>query len=223
MRDLNQGDSHRVFKNGTHKLTQMLTYNTRLSQLTLPEYGRNIQRMVDHCLTIEDRTERTDCAYSIIRSMGNLFPELRAPENEHKLWDHLAIMSGFRLDIDYPCEVIKEADLQTLPQRVQYSRSPLRYRHYGRLTQQLVDTVASMEEGEERNEAILLLANHMKKQMLAVNADGVDDMKIFKDLLELSHGAIRLENSNVHLHEFKEVVQQTSSKKKKKKNQSQLL
>ena len=78
----------------------MLTYNTRLSQLVLPEYGRNIQRMVDHCLTIEDREERTLCAYSIIKSMGNLFPELRAPENEHKLWDHLAIMAHFQLDID---------------------------------------------------------------------------------------------------------------------------
>ncbi len=197
----------------------MLIYNTRLTQLALPEYGRNIQRMVDHCLTIEDRMERTECAYSIIRSMGNLFPELRAPENEHKLWDHLAIMSGFRLDIDFPCDVIEEADLKTLPQRVEYVQTPLRHRHYGRLTQQLVDTVASMEDGDERNGAILLLANHMKKQMLAVNADGVDDTKIFKDLLELSHGAIRLENSDIRLHEFKEVVQQATGKKKKKKNQ----
>lgn len=198
----------------------MLTYNTRLSQLVLPEYGRNIQRMVDHCLTIEDRNERTDCAYSIIRSMGNLFPELRAPENEHKLWDHLAIMSGFRLDIDYPYEVIQEADLQTLPQRVEYSQTPLRYRHYGRLTQQLVNIVAEMNEGEERDEAIMLLANHMKKQMLAVNADGVDDAKIFKDLMELSHGAIRLENSDYRLHEFKEIPQTTAGKKKKKKGQN---
>lgn len=206
-----------------HRLTHMLTYNTRLSQLALPEYGRNIQRMVDHCLTIEDRNERTECAYSIIRSMGNLFPELRAPENEHKLWDHLAIMSGFRLDIDFPCDVIQEEDLLTLPQRVEYKQSPLRYRHYGRLTQQLIDTVASMEEGEERDEAVLLLANHMKKQMLAVNSDGVDDMKIFKDLMELSHGAIRLENSDIRLHEFKEVVQPANGKKKKKKNQNQMI
>ena len=93
----------------------MLNYNTRLKQLVLPEYGRNIQRMVDYCLSIEDRDERTVCAHTIVRSMGNLFPELRAPENEHKLWDHLMIMSDFKLDIDFPCAVISEADLATTP------------------------------------------------------------------------------------------------------------
>lgn len=199
----------------------MLTYNTRLSQLVLPEYGRNIQRMVDHCLTIEDREERTLCAYSIIKSMGNLFPELRAPENEHKLWDHLAIMAHFQLDIDYPCDVIQADELHTLPEKVPYTQAPMRYRHYGHLTQQLIDTVAAMEEGPERDEATRLLANHMKKQMLAVNADGVEDAKIFKDLAEMSHGALRPDTQKMRLHEFREQVQ-PAGKKKKKKNQSLL-
>ena len=201
----------------------MLNYNTRLSRLILPEYGRNIQRMVDHCLTIEDRDERTKCAYSIVKSMGNLFPELRAPENEHKLWDHLAIMSDFKLDIDFPCNVIQAADLHTQPTPVNYNQGAIRYRHYGRLTQQLVDKVASMEDSAERNEAIVLLANHMKKKMLAVNTDGVDDVKIFKDLMELSHGALRLNTNDFRLHEFKEIPQQTTGKKKKKKNINSLL
>lgn len=200
----------------------MLNYNTRLSQLVLPEYGRNIQRMVDHCLTIEDRTERTVCAYSIIKSMGNLFPELRAPENEHKLWDHLAIMSQFRLDIDYPCEVIQADALRTAPERVPYSQAPMRYRHYGRLTQQLIDVVSAMENGPEREDALILLANHMKKQMLAVNADGVEDTKVFKDLMEMSHGVLRLDPQQVRLHEFREQPQ-PAGKKKKKKNSNSLL
>lgn len=100
----------------------MLTYNTGLQQLVLPEYGRNIQRMVDHCLSIKDRDERTACAHSIIRSMGNLFPELRAPENEHKLWDHLMIMARFNLDIDFPCEVIQAADLPHFRKRCHIRR-----------------------------------------------------------------------------------------------------
>ena len=207
-----------------HALTPkyMLNYNTKLARLILPEYGRNIQRMVDYCLTIEDKDERTQCAYSIVKSMGNLFPELRAPENEHKLWDHLAIMSDFKLDIDFPCDVIQAADLHTQPATVSYNPGAIKYRHYGRLTQQFIDKVASMEEGEERDEAIRLLANHMKKQMLAVNTDGVDDAKVFKDLMELSHGTVRLSQDELRLHEFKEIPQATG-KKKKKKNVNTLL
>ena len=196
----------------------MLNYNTRLKQLVLPEYGRNIQRMVDHCLSIEDREERTRCAHTIIRSMGNLFPDLRAQENEHKLWDHLMIMSEFKLDIDFPCPVITEADLTSQPEKVGYASGAMRYRHYGKLTQQMIDKVAAMEEGGERRQVEILLANHMKKQMLAVNSDGVDDIKIFKDLAELSHGAIRLDPEAVRLYEFKEMPVPASGKKKKKKN-----
>lgn len=195
----------------------MLNYNTQQQQLVLPEYGRNIQRMVDHCLTIENREERTICAHTIIKSMGNLFPELRAPENEHKLWDHLMIMSHFQLDIDFPGEVIREEDLTSRPETVPYSQGPIRYRHYGKLTQQMIDKAAVMEPNEERNQVVLLLANHMKKQMLAVNPDGVDDAKIFKDLFEMSQGAINLNSETIRLHEFKEMPVATTGKKKKKK------
>lgn len=195
----------------------MLNYNTGLQQLVLPEYGRNIQRMVDHCLSLTDREERTACAHAIIRSMGNLFPELRAPENEHKLWDHLMIMAGFNLDIDFPCEVIGAADLATPPQTVAYPQAPIRYRHYGKLIHQMIEKASAMEAGHERDQMVLLLANHMKKQMLAVNPDGVDDAKVFKDLLELSHGAIRLDSSTTRLHEFKEMPVAAAGKKKKKK------
>jgi len=81
----------------------MLTYNTQQRRLVLPEYGRNIQKMVDHCLAIEDREERTRCAHAIVGAMANLFPELRSADNSHKLWDHIMIMSYFRLDVDFPC------------------------------------------------------------------------------------------------------------------------
>ncbi len=97
----------------------MLTYNTQQSQLVLPEYGRNIQRMVDHCLTIDDRDERTRCAYTIIKAMGTLFPQLKENEESRRIiWDQLAIMSNFQLDIDYPCEVITAAERQTQPNKL---------------------------------------------------------------------------------------------------------
>lgn len=193
----------------------MLTYNTHLPDLALPEYGRNIQRMVDFCLTIENREERTLCAHTIVRAMGNLFPELRAPENSHKLWDHLMILSGFKLDIDFPCEVIREADLNTTPNHVDYNQHRYGHRHYGKITQDMIKIAAEMPEGAERDELVRLLANQMKKQMLTVNPDGVEDARIFKDLYDISEGRIRLDGSTVRLHEFK--AQPVASGKKKKK------
>ena len=197
----------------------MLNYNTQLKKLILPEYGRNIQQMVDHCISIVDRDERTRCAYSIISTMGNLFPQLRDVEDfRHKLWDHLAIMADFKLDIDYPCEIIKKENLDSLPDRVEYQLSPIRYRHYGKGVELMIAKASVMEEGEERDALISLIAHHMKKLMLAINKDGVDDAKIFKDLAEYSHVAIRLDPETYHLHEFKEAPapQQTGKKKKKK-------
>ncbi len=196
----------------------MLSYNTQLKKLVLPEYGRNIQKMVDHCLTIEDREERTLCAHSIIRTMGNLFPELRnAEDHDRKLWDHLVIMSDFSLDIDFPCEVIKAEALTTEPDKINDNSACKRYRHYGKSLQMMIDKAASMEPSPEKDELILLVANHMKKLMLAVNKDGVDDAKVLKDLAEISHGAIRLNPEEYHLHEFKEAPQPVTGKKKKKK------
>lgn len=194
----------------------MLNYNTNLKQLTLPEYGRNIQRMVDHCLAIEDREDRTRCAHTIVRAMGNLFPELRQDENRHKLWDHLMIMADFRLDIDFPCEVIQAADLKTMPDVVPYPQSRFNMRQYGILTRRMIDQAADMEDGPARDEAILLLANNMKKQMLAVNPDGVEDSKIFADLAELSRSRILLDKETTRLREYKMELPPAKKKKKKK-------
>lgn len=183
----------------------------------LPEYGRNIQQMVDYCKTIEDREERNRCARTIIDTMGNLFPELRdTPDYTHKLWDHLAIMSDFDLDIDYPYEVIQADNLNTAPDPIDYPANNMRFRHYGIAIQRMIDRASVMENGEERDALVYLLANHMKKLMLAVNHDGVDDERVFKDLDILSHGAIRLDSSIMRLHEFREAPQPQTGKKKKK-------
>ncbi|MEE0084956.1 MAG: DUF4290 domain-containing protein, partial [Paludibacteraceae bacterium] len=98
-----------------------MPYNTQMPKLALPEYGRNIQNMVNYCLTIEDREERTNCAYSIIQTMGNLFPHLRDVNDfKHILWDHLAIMADFKLDIDYPYDIIKKEELYEKPEPMPY-------------------------------------------------------------------------------------------------------
>ena len=95
----------------------MMEYNTNQKKLALPEYGRSVQKMVDNAMTIEDREERQKCANTIIRIMSSMFPNTRnLPDYERKLWDHLAIMSDFMLDIDYPFEVIKKEEFHTPPQ-----------------------------------------------------------------------------------------------------------
>ena len=180
----------------------MLTYNSQLKKLVLPEYGRNIQQMVDHCLTIEDRAERTRCAFTIVQNMANMFPQLRGETDyQHKLWDHLMIMSGFQLDVDAPFDdIIKEESLDTKPIPIQYELEP------------------TYPEGEERDALVMLLANHMKKLIFQINNEDVEDAKIFKDLERYSHGAIRLDPQTHHLHEYQIVKPaQPVGKKKKKK------
>ncbi|MBR3101917.1 MAG: DUF4290 domain-containing protein [Muribaculaceae bacterium] len=197
----------------------MLTYNSQLKQLVLPEYGRNIQQMVDHCVTIEDREERNRCAYSIVQIMGNLFPQLRdEADYKHKLWDHLAIMSDFKLDIDFPYPVVSEANLATNPEPIPYALEPIKLRHYGKIIERMIERAAEYPDGEERDALVMLLANHMKKLIFQINKEDVDDAKIFKDLAYYSQGRIRLDPATHMLHEFKEAPQpQNSGKKKKKK------
>ncbi|MDE7396224.1 MAG: DUF4290 domain-containing protein [Muribaculum sp.] len=196
----------------------MLTYNTQQKKILLPEYGRNIQSMVEHCLTIEDREERTRCAYSIVASMGNLFPQLRDnPEYKHKLWDHLAIMSDFSLDIDYPYDVVQKETLDIKPEVILYPQQPIRWRHYGACIEHMIGRAVEMPESPERDALVLMLANHMKKVILNVNPEGVDDERIFKDLAAYSHGAIRLSSENVKLYDFKPETPVVTGKKKRKK------
>ncbi len=153
----------------------MLDYNTQLKKLALPEYGRNIQQMVDYCCKIEDREERTRCAYSIIRSMGNLFPHLRdEADYKHKLWDHLAIMSDFKLDIDYPCEIVKEENLESKPEPMTYKLENIKFRHYGKTIERMIERACEYPEGEERDALVMLIANHMKKLIFQISKEGQD-------------------------------------------------
>lgn len=195
----------------------MLTYNTKLKKIVLPEYGRNIQKMVDHCLTIDDRDRRTKCAYAIVDTLGRLFPPTGDPEEyKRKLWDHLNIMSGFALDIDWPYDVIKSDSLNSLPEPIPSTSEFLTSRQYGRNVEVMVAYAAQMPEGEERYALTLMIANHMKKLLVTSNNDFVEDARIFKDLAALSHGELRLDPETTHLHEYKALAAPTGKKKRKK-------
>lgn len=176
----------------------MMEYNTKQKKLSLPEYGRSVQKMVDHALTIEDREERQHCANTIVRIMASMFPNTRnLPDYEHTLWDHLAIMSDFSLDIDYPYDVIKKEDFRIPPQRIPYQTGEIKNRHYGRIVEEMIAHACTMEEGEERNAFIELIAIQMKKNYTAWNKDGVDDKKIFDDLRIYTKGAIDISDKEI--------------------------
>ncbi|MBO5749033.1 MAG: DUF4290 domain-containing protein [Muribaculaceae bacterium] len=196
----------------------MLDYNTQNRQLALPEYGRNIQQMVDFCLTIEDREIRTNCAFAIIDVMKNIMPDYEKQDDGIKmLWDHLNIMADFKLDIDFPFEVIKPEEMNPMPQRIPYGNSAIRYRHYGKNIEQMIDRVANMEDSSEKDMLVSMIAHHMKKLMLIHNKEGVADAKILRDLAEYSHGKINLNPETYLLHEFHEAQAPEAPKKSKKK------
>lgn len=196
----------------------MLTYNSQLKQLILPEYGRIVHQMVSHCMSIEDRDERNRCAHTIIAIMDNMFPENRVEADyKRKLWDHLAIISDFKLDVDYPFELVKKDNLDSRPKPMKYELENIKFRHYGKIIECMIERAADYPEGEERDALVMLLANHMKKLIFQINKEDVDDSKIFKDLYNYSHGRICLYADTHSLHEFKEAPQPASSRKKKKK------
>lgn len=193
----------------------MLTYNTQLKKLVLPEYGRNIQKMVDHCMGLEDKEARTACANAIVRTMSTLYPPQGDPEEYYrKLWDHLAIMSNFSLDIDWPYEVLRPDSLNIKPDPIPLYKDSVDYRHYGRSLVNMIRVAADMEPGEERDALVVLLANQMKKTLLLANPDSGDDLRVFKDIRAISNGVIDIDPEKVKLCEYKALP---APKKKKKK------
>ena len=179
-----------------------MEYNTQRKKMELPEYGRSVQNMVDHALTIEDREERQRCANTIINIMGGMFPHLRdVPDFKHKLWDHLAIMADFKLDIDYPFEIVKKEDLVVKPEKLAYPNAGFRYRHYGRFLEAMVKKAVEIENEEEKLQLINLLAIQMKKDLNNWNKEGIEDQKIVDDLREYSNGAIDLKVEDLRLGE----------------------
>lgn len=193
-----------------------MEYTTLQGKLIMPEYGRNIQQMIDHALTIEDREERTRCVHAIVNIMGNLFPYLRDVNDfKHKLWDHVAIMSNFKLDIDYPYEIVKRENLNVRPEMIPYKNSKIRYMHYGRTLEDMIEKVADFPDGEERRELIRLIANQMKKCFLTWNKEVVDDKKIYDDLRELSKGKLDISEDFFKLVESRDVLHNKKIKKKK--------
>ena len=176
-----------------------MKYNTTRDPLVLPEYGRNVQRMIRYAISIEDRAERNKAASAIIELMGQLNPHLRDVEDfRHKLWTHLFLMSDFKLDVDSPYEIPKIESLQEKPNQVDYPKSKIKYGHYGKYTASILNESKDLND-EEKEFMTKTMGNFMKKQYLMHNNDTVDNNVISENLNELSEGVLKMENPDEEL------------------------
>ncbi len=173
--------------------TCKLLYNTERVRLYIPEYGRNVQKMVDYLKTIEDREKRNEQARAVIKVMEIINPAVKLQDNfEHKLWDHLHIISDFSLDVDSPYPVPAPESLNERPREVLIEKRPVKATHYGRNIESIIDLIAGMEDGDVKNEMLRSLAIYMRQQYLIWNKDSVADETIFQDIEKLSDYRIKV-------------------------------
>jgi len=172
-----------------------LEYNTERPKMLIPEYGRNVQKMVDFAVTIADRDERNKVAKAIIAVMGELKQHLRDAEDyKHKLWTHLFIMSDFQLDVDSPYPIPEREKLAEKPERMAYPQSPIKFGHYGKTVEKLIAVARSLDQGEERLALTKVIANMMKKFHLMFNSSSIDESVIMEHLKKLSEGELTIED-----------------------------
>ena len=192
-----------------------LDYNTQRERLILPEYGREIQNMVDYCVALPTKEERQRCAATIVATMDRMVPQNRNNANyKQKLWDHLALMSDFKLDIDYPYDVEQAQTIHAKPEPMSYPMRQIPVRHYGNMMFELFGRLKTMPAGKERDELIRLVANQMKRDLTLWGHGSSDDEKVASDLAEYTDGKVQLDLGTF---KFDRTVIKDNDKKRKKK------
>ena len=186
---------------------ETLQYNTKRSQLIIPEYGRHVQLMINQILETQDREERNKMAKAVIGIMGNMNPHLRdVPDFQHKLWDQLFIMSNFELDVNSPYEKPQKEVLAQKPDRLTYPQRNPKYRFYGNNIKSMINVTSNWEDGDLKSALVYNIANHMKKCFLNWNKDTVEDKVIFDHLADLSNGALKVPESKLPLTDSSEFL-----------------
>lgn len=199
-------------------------YNTTRNELILAEYGRNVQNMVKYIIELPDREERNRYAQAVIDLMGFLNPHLRdVADFKHKLWDHLHIISGYQIDVDSPYPKPTPEAALIKPDHIGYPQQKIRYKHYGKTVEVMIEKAKAVDEPERRASMVQGIANFMKMAYVTWNKDSVADETIFKNLRELSAGALELdENVNLAKVEFKPpvAVRQNNNNRGKQNNKN---
>lgn len=196
-----------------------MDYNSERPDLVIPEYGRNIQRMVEYAVTINNKDLRNQVALAIINVMGQLFPHLRDEENyKHKLWDHIFIMSDFKLDVDSPYPKPSPQQFKEKPEIVKYPSNDIKYGHYGQILEKSVKAIVDFPEGEDKDRLIVDIANMMKRMYMTGAESSISDEVIIKQLKEFSGGKIQWKQEWTLTAANELVPSQTVQNRKRKKN-----
>lgn len=170
-----------------------MEYNTTRNELVISEYGRNIQKMIEFTMTMEDKLKRTKAAYLIVDVMAQMHPQVKdTVDYKQKLWDHLHIISDFKMDVECPYPIPSKQALETKPERVPYQENNIKFRQYGKNLQRIIEKAIELEEGKEKDAFIKAIANHIKKSYLNWNRDSVNDELIFEHLNILSDGKLKM-------------------------------
>ena len=170
-----------------------MEYNTERNQLLMPEYGRHIQQLVEHCKSLATKEERNEMALAIVEFIGQRNPHLRDEENyKHKLWDHLYILANYELDVDAPYPFPTREELAQKPKKMEYPKLQGDYKFYGKSILQLIEKAIELEEGDEKEALIEVIANNMEKSYNVYNKEHVQDEVIFRHLKELSENRLDL-------------------------------
>jgi len=195
-----------------------LDYNTQREKLAMPEYGREIQKMVDHAISLPTKEERNLCARTIIKLMETKMPQLRGnTDYEQTLWDHLYIISDKRLDIDWPYDVSEAEKIHAKPQPIPLPQNRIRQRHYGKLLEEVFEKLKEMPAGPERDELTRQTANQMKRDLATWGHGSMDDEKVADDLARYTDGIIQLDLNDLTLEKVTAVNNEPSKTRKKKK------
>lgn len=170
-----------------------MDYNTQRDKLILPEYGRNVQKMIEQVKAIPDREKRNEQIRAVIQVMGILNPQMKeTADYKQKLWDHMQMIAGFDIDIDSPYPVPEPKDFTSRPEPIPIEKTPVRAACYGRNIENMIDLIATREDDEAKTEMIRMLALYMRQQYLIWNKDSVADETIFADMERLSQGRLKV-------------------------------
>jgi hypothetical protein len=193
-----------------------LDYNTQREKLVMPEYGREIQKMVDHAIGLASKAERQKCAQAIVKMMETKVPQLRDnADYRQMLWDHLYMMSRKQLDIDWPFDVSAAEKIYDKPQPIPLPKEHIKLRHYGKLIEELFEKLKTMPAGEERDALTYYTANQMKRDLNTWGHGSMDDEKVANDLAYYTDGVIQLDLNTFKFEKFTMADDSKKSKKKK--------
>ena len=184
-----------------------LDYNTKRETLLLPEYGREIQRMVDYAIGCPTRDERNACANTIVSMMGTKVPNAtETNDGVRALWDHLYIMGRGQLDIDWPYDMSEAVKITQKPQPMPIRKNHVKLRHYGHLVEECFDILKTMPNGRERDKLIYLTANQMKRDLAIWGRGTMDDERVADDLARFTDGCVQLDINNMPLERVQETA-----------------